>query len=320
MTACPDESELLALVTDDAGTDELRAHAVTCPACRERAARLRMEVASVDGLGLGDTPGPGDAAGQATTLIGKYLIVGELHRDDATTTFRALHPVVRTEVAVYRLDRTPVTDPAARELLAAEARRLAALDLPGVVHIRDLDFDEQGRPFLVLDRSPGRPLEQYLRETRPSPARLAELLAELARSLAAIQRAGLVHGDLRATSLRVDDRGRVWIAGLGVGQLRAIAEGRPLPDDSRADVRALVALLDAALGTIPVGPTVRRLRGVAARAAGEPPGLEGESADALAGALARAARPPRWRVVLLLAAALAGTALAVATWLRLGRR
>ncbi|MGQ0537061.1 MAG: serine/threonine-protein kinase [Methanobacteriota archaeon] len=206
-----------------------------------------------------------------------------------------------------RLSRSVVlkTLPAGRRALS-EARAFAAVSHPSLVTIHDVEEDDRGAT-LVLEYVAGGTLEDRLARGRLSLSEAKRLGREIAAGLGALHRAGLVHGDVKASNVFLRADGRAALGDFGearpvsvdetvdrlapapaAGSLAGVAPETLLggPSDGRADIYALGALLYRAI----TGDTYIRF----------PPDL----ADAREAVLAEPPRfphariPPRWEATL----------------------
>lgn len=154
------------------------------------------------------------------------------------------------------------------ELLAREARTLAALEHPGIVRVLDMGT-VAGRRYLVMEKVHGRTLRQWL-ERRPdglSPAAALSVARGIADALAAAHASGVVHRDLKpsnvlvgratgaAARVRLVDfgiAGRAFAAGeaseLGTWEAMAPEQRAGGPVGPPADVYALGLLLSTMVG------------------------------------------------------------------------
>jgi serine/threonine protein kinase len=129
------------------------------------------------------------------------------------------------DVVVKQLSPELRGKPSAEAALNQEGALLARLQSPHVVRLLDrVQLD--GSAALVFEELPGVDLGELLRGG-PLPLRAGlELLAQVARGLAAVHgardlsgdRIGLCHGDLRADSVRVAPNGRASLVGFGAAR------------------------------------------------------------------------------------------------------
>jgi serine/threonine protein kinase/tetratricopeptide (TPR) repeat protein len=157
-----------------------------------------------------------------------------------------------------------------------EGRRLARVRHPNVVTIHSADCIE-GRVGLWMEYVEGRTLAQTLDERGPlSVAEVVPIGVTICRALTAVHEAGLLHRDVKAQNVMVENGGRVVLMDLGTGREIANATpdlaGTPLylapevlhqhPATVRSDVYGVGVLLYHLLtGTYPVtGRTVDEIR------------------------------------------------------------
>lgn len=92
-------------------------------------------------------------------------------------------------------------------------RQLDEVDLPALVHLRDGDYADEAkqRPYLVTEFFEAPTLAEHLRQTGPLPPgeflKIARIVAEV---LAAAHERGVLHRDLKPTSLLLRKDGPVW--------------------------------------------------------------------------------------------------------------
>jgi len=176
----------------------------------------------------GRTLPPGDrprndalpASAAAPQVIGKYVVLAPLDRGGQGRVFRAMHPELRQVLAIKLGHPRVGSDQAQQDALVAEARLLAQLDHPNLVRVRDLGFHENC-PYIVLDYVPGRSLREVVREQPLSPERAAEIVAKVARALAAVHARGITHGDLKPANILIDENGEPRLIDFGIARERS---------------------------------------------------------------------------------------------------
>lgn len=115
--------------------------------------------------------------------------------------------------------------------LLAEARALAALRHPGVVAVHAI-ARHRDRPCLVMERIYGRTLSEHLDRLARSGARFTvdetvATLSELCTVVAAVHRAGLMHGDLKPANVVLAANRRVVLLDFGVFQPERALAAQP---------------------------------------------------------------------------------------------
>jgi len=167
--------------------------------------RVLAAVASLQRVSVG-APSPADSAARFTRgpRIGGGAF-GEV--------YQAWDTRLRRDVAlkVVRLDL-----PFAASILS-EARRLARVRHPNVVVIHDVYEDGQ-EGGICMELLSGHTLDAVLRARGPlTSTRVIELGVTLCEALQAVHDAGVVHGDVKAHNVLVEDSGRVVLMDFGAG-------------------------------------------------------------------------------------------------------
>jgi serine/threonine protein kinase len=82
-----------------------------------------------------------------------------------------------------------------------EARALSRVDHPGVVRAQDVGELPDGRPYLVMQFVPGRPLREAIPAHGIELERAGELIRQIAAALAAAHQQGVIHRDLKPENI-----------------------------------------------------------------------------------------------------------------------
>ena len=107
--------------------------------------------------------------------------------------------------------------PAYRERLLREARAMALIDHPNVVHIYEVGSDH-ARLYVAMELVEGTTLSAWLHaEQRPWRAVVA-MFAEAGAGLAAVHRAGIVHRDFKPENVLVDRMDHARVADFGLAR------------------------------------------------------------------------------------------------------
>lgn len=144
-----------------------------------------------------------------------YEILSRLGSGPLTQVFSARDTADDTLCAVKVLRADCEDQPVAIKLLHREARAGLAVAHPHLVRI---EYAHVTRPpyFLVMELLPGESLRRRLRrDYRLDLATALWVARQTAEALAALHRAGFVHGDVKPDNIRVVDDGRVKLLDLG---------------------------------------------------------------------------------------------------------
>jgi len=109
---------------------------------------------------------------------------------------------------------------AERERFTREARAVAALSHPNIVHLFDFG-DERDRTYMVFEYLAGGSLEERLQRGEPlSDDEIANVAREIAEGLAHAHERGVVHRDLKPGNVLFDRDGRSKIADFGIAHVQ----------------------------------------------------------------------------------------------------
>ena len=122
-------------------------------------------------------------------------------------------------VAIKRVHESLISNRAVCDRLAGEARLLRLIDHPNVVGVLDSGIDHDGRPFLVMTRAYGTPLDVSIVMDAPmSRERIMSVASQLLDGIIAIHDAGVIHADLKSANIMVDEIDRVTIIDFGLAR------------------------------------------------------------------------------------------------------
>lgn len=121
-------------------------------------------------------------------------------------------------VAIKLLPAESSLDPAARGRMLREARAASALKHPGIVTVHDIG-DHENRAYIVMEYVEGETFDQLVkRRGSLPPPEAVELVAQVADAVAVAHTAGILHRDLKAQNLMLDEAGRVKVLDFGLSK------------------------------------------------------------------------------------------------------
>ncbi|WP_049723453.1 serine/threonine-protein kinase [Gilvimarinus polysaccharolyticus] len=152
--------------------------------------------------------------------IGHYEVVSELGRGGMGTVYRAYESSLNRYVAIKVLAPHLADDQELVLRFAREAKSVAALNHPNIVHIY-YTGDDNRIPFFVMECVEGDTITDLLAERGVfSPDKAAKMILQAAKGLAAAHQSGIIHRDIKPSNLMVDSTGTLKIADFGIALAR----------------------------------------------------------------------------------------------------
>ncbi len=158
-----------------------------------------------------------ERAGAATLLAGRYELGSLLGHGGMGTVRDATDRRLGRPVAVKILRADLAEQATARRRFETEAHAAARLTHPNVVMVFDSGEDD-GIPFLVMERLPGRTLADELAAGPLSLERVGEVARGILAALAAAHAAGIIHRDIKPGNVLLTDDGHVKVSDFGIAK------------------------------------------------------------------------------------------------------
>jgi len=134
------------------------------------------------------------------------------------TVYLALDIRLERTVALKVMHRSLADDPAFVRRFIGEAKSVASLSHPNVVHVFDQGTDGDV-VYLSMEYVPGRTLRDVLRDRGRLPAREAlEILIPVLAALGAAHQAGMVHRDVKPENVLLAEDGRIKVVDFGLAR------------------------------------------------------------------------------------------------------
>jgi eukaryotic-like serine/threonine-protein kinase len=148
-------------------------------------------------------------------IVGPYQVVRLLGRGGMGEVFEAIDLRGGTPVAI-KVARRPLERAADRTRFLDEGRIAATISHPHVVYVLGAE-EIHGVPVIVTELMEGGTLRDLLeRRGRLAPAEAVDLMRQVTDGLEAVQRAGVLHRDVKPSNCFIDEAGRVKVGDFGL--------------------------------------------------------------------------------------------------------
>jgi predicted Ser/Thr protein kinase len=206
--------------------------------------------------------------------VGRYRILGRIGSGGMGVVYRAHDPELARDVAVKVVNpHSGGQDPRhAQARLVREARAMAKLAHPNVIHVYDVGTVDDG-VFIAMELVEGRSLADWLRDGGHDWRETLRHFVEAGRGLAAAHAASVIHRDFKPHNVLLGDDGRVRVGDFGLaggeaagptGPIAALSDDHEAsPELDRASVSGTLTRTGMLLGTPKYMPPEQEAGGVA---------------------------------------------------------
>ncbi len=150
------------------------------------------------------------------SVVGPYRVLGLLGRGGMGYVYEAEDPKLGRHVALKVLP-AELDSEERRRRFEREARTLAAIQHPGIVHVYSIE-ESDGVRYIAMERVYGRTLGEKIGERGLPLGELLDVAIPLADALAAAHARGVIHRDLKPANVMVTDDGHVKVLDFGVAK------------------------------------------------------------------------------------------------------
>ncbi len=152
----------------------------------------------------------------ASVRLANFLIHGNIGEGEMGSIYRATDETLDREVAIKLLRGSYAGDPDSCERLRKEACALGRLNHPRVAQVYALSFSN-GHPYLVMELVTGQDFSKKVQEEGHLDERVVLRMAgDVAEGLAALNREGLVHSDIKPANIVMDRDGNSKLVDFGL--------------------------------------------------------------------------------------------------------
>jgi serine/threonine-protein kinase len=165
-----------------------------------------------------EQPGPADVP-PACEVWGSFKLLARVGHGSFGEVCRAWDPQLEREVALKLLLPGSVGGDEEYRAMLREARALAAVQHPNIVHVYGIDRHD-GRVGFWTDFVRGKTLSIIVVSQGPFGHREAALIGlDVAKALSAVHRAGILHRDIKAENVMREEGGRILLMDFGLSTL-----------------------------------------------------------------------------------------------------
>jgi serine/threonine-protein kinase len=138
----------------------------------------------------------------STLVGGKYELLGLIGRGGMGSVYEGRHTSLGTPCAIKFIDAEYAHSQDARSRFDMEARAAASIQSKHAIQIYDHGVMDDGRPYIVMERLLGEPLDQHIKRLGAmSLVETARVLRQVARALTRAHEHGIVHRDLKPENI-----------------------------------------------------------------------------------------------------------------------
>jgi eukaryotic-like serine/threonine-protein kinase len=150
--------------------------------------------------------------------IGRFVVLDRIGSGGMGVVLAAYDPELDRRVALklVRPDRWSSRDTRARGRALAEARAMAKVSHPNVVPVYEIGGLDEGL-YVAMELVQGTSVRDWIAQPR-AWQQTVEVFVQLARGLAAVHKAGLVHRDVKPDNLMIRDDGRAQLLDFGIAR------------------------------------------------------------------------------------------------------
>lgn len=161
--------------------------------------------------------------------IGRYEILGELGRGAMGAVYQARDPQIARTVAIKMIlmsNQSEVEKEQFKQRFYREAQTAGQMSHPGIVTIHDVNEDEHGQPYLVMEFIEGATLDTILAPEAPDKLPISrtvreklDIAVQVADALDYAHRRNVIHRDIKPANIMVTTEGKAKIADFGIAKL-----------------------------------------------------------------------------------------------------
>ncbi len=150
--------------------------------------------------------------------VSHYRILGKLGGGGMGVVYEAEDLKLGRHVALKFIPENLAGDPKSLERFTREARAASQLNHPNICIIHSIE-DNNGHPFIVMEKLEGESLKQYIAGQAIPVDKVLEVGVQVADALVASHAKGIVHRDIKPANIFLTTGGQVKVLDFGLAKL-----------------------------------------------------------------------------------------------------
>jgi serine/threonine-protein kinase len=166
--------------------------------------------------------------------IGGYEIIEKIGSGGMGSVYRGRQISLDRPVAIKVLSRKLTDCKEVLERFNREARIIARLNHPNIIHVIDRGVTSSGMPYFVMEHVEGIDLSQVMKTGDMATHRKLDLMIQVSKALSYAHKNGVIHRDIKPGNVLIDTDGNALVLDFGIAKLSG--NGKPDMEQTQKDV------------------------------------------------------------------------------------